>query len=298
MTAPVSLPQGAGVGRGLGQLLLAILLFTLLDVLAKDLVARMPFVQVVWARFAVQLVLVLLFLRAEILPMLRTPVPGLHLARALTQLGAGGFFFASLAHIGLAEATALADINPVLITLGAALFLGERLGPRRIAAVLVSMAGAWMILRPGSDTFSPAAILPLLGAVCYAAGALITRAVGRTEPVARVMLLSSLICTGIVTLALPFYWVPVLVSDLPRLIAIGMLGTAAQILIIRAFSSTEASVLAPFGYVGIVLATLWGWLFFGEWPDGWTLAGMLVIVMAGVYVWHRETSVRRSGARR
>ena len=295
MSLPLSPATGAtaGIGRGLLQLLAAVLLFTMLDAIAKDLVARYSFVVVLWARFAVQLALVALVLRGRFPTHLRTAVPGLHLARGLTQLGAGAFFFASLAHIGLAEATALGDLNPVFITLGAALFLGERIGAHRILAVLAAMAGAWMIVRPGTDAFTPAAILPLLCAVFYAANALITRAVGRSEPVATVMVLSSLIGTTLVTLALPFYVTPVALADIPRFIAIGAMGTVAQVLVIRAFSATEASVLAPFGYVGIVFATLWGLLFFGEWPDGMTLAGALVIVLAGLYVWHRETRVRR-----
>ena len=295
MSLPLSPTTGAtaGIGRGLLQLLAAVLLFTMLDAIAKDLVARYSFVVVLWARFAVQLALVALVLRGRFPTHLRTAVPGLHLARGLTQLGAGAFFFASLAHIGLAEATALGDLNPVFITLGAALFLGERIGAHRILAVLAAMAGAWMIVRPGTDAFTPAAILPLLCAVFYAANALITRAVGRSEPVARVMVLSSLIGTTLVTLALPFHFTPVALADIPRFIAIGAMGTVAQVLVIRAFSATEASVLAPFGYVGIVFAMIWGVVFFGEWPDGMTLAGALVIVLAGLYVWHRETRVRR-----
>jgi drug/metabolite transporter (DMT)-like permease len=295
MTLPLTPATGApaGIGRGLLQLLSAVLLFTILDAIAKDLVARYSFVIVLWARIAVQLVVVALYLRHTFPTHLRTTMPGLHLARAMTQLAAGGCFFASLAYIGLAEATALADLNPVFITLGAAIFLGERIGIHRICAVLAAMAGAWMIVRPGTDAFSPAAILPLLCAGFYAANALITRAVGKSEPVATVMVLSSLIGTGLVTLILPFHLEPVAIADIPRFIAIGVLGTVAQMLVIRAFSGTEASVLAPFGYVGIVFATLWGLLFFQEWPDGMTLAGALVIVLAGLYVWHRETRVRR-----
>ena len=295
MSLPLSPTTGttAGRGRGLLQLLAAVLLFTVLDAIAKDLVARYSFVVVLWARFAVQLVFVALFLRHRFPAHLHTSVPGLHLARGLTQLGAGGCFFAALAYIGLAEATALGDLNPVFITLGAALFLRERIGIHRIMAVLAAMAGAWMIVRPGTDAFSPAAVLPLLCAIFYAANALITRAVGRSEPVATVMVLSSLIGTALVSLALPFYVTPVALADIPRFIAIGAMGTVAQVLVIRAFSTTEASVLAPFGYVGIVFATVWGLIFFGERPDGMTLAGALVIVLAGVYVWHRETRVRR-----
>lgn len=281
-------------GRGILLMLTAIFFFTLLDALAKDLVSRYPVVVVVWARIGVQLVLVAAILRGRLPALARTAWPALHVARAATQLGAGAFFFASLAQIGLAEATALADLNPVLITLGAALFLGERLGPHRIAGVIAAAVGALVIIRPGAEVFTPAALLPLGCAACYAANGLLTRAVGARESLWTAMILTSAIGTAIMTALLPFFWVPVAPADIPRLLAIGALGTTSQICLIRAFSLAEASAVAPFSYFGIVLATLWGVLFFGEWPDAVTVAGMLVVVAAGLYVWHRETR----GARR
>jgi drug/metabolite transporter (DMT)-like permease len=267
--------------------------FTLLDAVAKDLTSRYPVVQVLWARLALQLVLVLLILRASVRTYIRTGWPALHVARAVTQVGAGAFFFASLPFIGLAEATALADLNPVLVTLGAALFLGERLGPRRIAAVAVALAGALIIIRPGAGVFTPAALLPLGCAVCYAANSLLTRAVGTRESIWTAMLWTSVLATALVSLALPFAVVPVAPADLWRFAAVGVLGTVAQLCIIRSLSLAEASVTAPFTYFGIVMATLWGILFFAEWPDRWTIVGALVIAAAGLYVWHRETTLRR-----
>lgn len=295
---PVPAPRLGPTGRGILLMLTAIFFFTLLDAIAKDLVSRYAVAQVVWARIAVQLVLVAVILRGRLPARARTAWPGLHAARAVTQLGAGAFFFASLAHIGLAEATALADLNPIFITLGAALFLGERLGPHRIAGVGAAMIGALIIIRPGADVFTPAALLPLGCAVCYAANGLLTRAVGARESLWTAMILTSVIGTAIMTAILPFVWVPVAAADIPRLIAIGALGTLSQVCLIRAFSLAEASAVAPFSYFGIVLATIWGVLFFGEWPDGVTVLGMLVVVAAGLYVWHRETGPARTGAAR
>ena len=125
----------SSVTRGVALMLAAIFLFTAMDATAKGLIARYPAPQVIWVRFAGQLVLTLLILRHHIGPVLRTRFPVLHFWRSASQFGATTFFFLSLPHIGLAEATAIADLNPVLITLGAALFLGERLGPRRLAAI-------------------------------------------------------------------------------------------------------------------------------------------------------------------
>jgi drug/metabolite transporter (DMT)-like permease len=271
----------------------AIVLFTLLDAVAKELTARYPVAQVVWARIAVQLALVVLVLNRHLPAYARTRWPVLHLGRAATQLGASAFFFAALPHIGLAEATALADLNPVLITLGAALFLGERIGPRRLAGVFVALAGALIIIRPGAAVFTPAALLPLCCALCYAANALITRAVGARESVWTAMLLTSTIATALATVPLVLVAVPVAAADLPAFLAIGVLGTLAQLALIRAFSLAEAGAVAPFSYLGIVLACLWGLVFFGERPDGWTMLGAAIIAGAGLYVWHRETRAGR-----
>lgn len=286
-------PTEASTRTGILLMLLSLLLFTAMDALATGLVQDYPTAQVVWARFAGQLFLVILILNIRLGPALRTRHPKLHALRSLTQMGATGFFFASLNHIGLAEATALADINPVLITLGAALFLGEKLGPRRIAGVLAAMIGAMIIIRPGADVFTPAALLPLACAVSYAASALLTRKVGMTESPWTAMFYGALLGTIVTSALMPAVWQPIAAADLWRFAVVGCLGTAAQICLIRAFSLAEAGAIAPFGYVGIILATGWGIVLYDEWPDTLTLIGAAIIVGAGLYVWHRETQARR-----
>lgn len=287
-------PSPSHVSRGVALMILAILLFTAMDATAKGLIERYPAPQVIWARFAGQLLLVVLILNLRTGPLLRTRYPWLHMARSAFQFGATGLFFLSLGHIGLAEATALTDINPVLITLGAALFLGERLGPRRIAGVVVALVGALIILRPGLGVFSPWALLPLGAAVCYTGNALLTRHIGPREPVWTSLLHASIFGTLLAALALPFVWTPVSGPDLLLFALVGCLGTGAQLCIIRSFSMTEASIVAPFAYLGIVFATFWGIVLYDQWPDRWTVIGALVIVGAGLYVWHRETRAARN----
>ena len=290
-----ALPTVAATKKGILLMLLGIVLFTAMDALAKGLVARYPTPQVVWARFAGQAVLVALFLGpAKILPTLNSDYPKLHMLRSACQLGATALFFASLGYIGLAEATALTDVNPVLITLGAALFLGERLGPRRIFGVLVAMIGALIVVRPGMGVFSAAALLPLGCAVCYAAASLLTRKLGQREGPWTSLLHAALFGALVTGCAMPFVWQPIALPDIARFLALGVLGTAAQLCVIRSFSMAEASAVAPFAYVGIVLATGWGIVFYNEYPDRFTVLGAGVIVAAGLYVWHRETSATRS----
>lgn len=290
-------PTPHNTARGILLMLVGVLLFTAMDAVVKGLVGGYPAMQVVWARFAGQFVIVvaLLAARRELGAALRTRFPGLHVARSVFQFGTAGLYFAGLAYVGLAEAQALADISPVLITLGAALFLGERLGLQRILGVLAAMAGALLIIRPGFGVFTPAALLPIGSAVCYAAFALITRRVGAHESPWTSMIYAAAFGTLASGVLLVPIWQPIAPQDVPLFVLIGVLGSAAQLCLVRSFSMAEASVVAPFGYVGILFATGWGILLYDEWPDGWTVLGALVIVLAGLYVWHRETRAARQG---
>lgn len=270
-----------------------------MDALAKDLVARSPALQVVWLRYLVQAVVITAILAPRLIAPkgrpapLRTHHPIGHFIRAVFQVGATGFFFASLAHIGLAEATALADVNPVLITLGAAFFLGERLTRARVIAVLVSMIGALIILRPGGEVFSPAALLPLGCAVCFAGNALMTRKLGQNEPAWTSLFYAAWFGTLLLTAALPWVWVPLPLDNWPWFLLLGLLGTASQAAVIMAFSRSEAGILAPFGYLGIVFAGGWGIVIYNDLPDGISILGALVIIGAGLYARTSERGISR-----
>jgi drug/metabolite transporter (DMT)-like permease len=282
--------------RGILLMLVGVLFFTAMDAVAKGLVGAYPVVQVIFFRFAGQLVLVLLVLRGGVAPVLRTRFPVLHVVRAVLQFATVALFFASLRYIGLAEAQALTDINPVLITLGAALFLGERLGRDRIFGVLLAMAGALIVIRPGMGVFSAAALLPIAAAVTYAGSALIMRRVGPHESPWTSMIYTSVFGVLAAGAILPGLWVPIALGDLWRFVLLGCLGMVAQLCVIRSFSLAEAAAVAPFSYAGLIFAAGWGILLYGDYPDMATIVGALVIVSAGLYVWHRETRAIRGGA--
>lgn len=284
-------PAGVDARRAasLGILLLiaALVLFTLMDAVAKQLGGRYHPMQMIWARFAINLALVMMVFRGKLFPLFRSRQPVLQFGRGISQIITVTLYFVAIQHIGLAEAATLFDINPVLITLGAALFLGEHIGPRRIAGIAIAFLGAMIILRPGLTSFDPYGGLVLIAAISYAIGNLLTRKV-RQDALATSVIWSAFVGTALSSLILPFVWTEVAAADMPLFLAIGVLGTAGQVLVIRAFSLTEASALAPIGYCGLVFSCLWGWIFFGQLPDLWTVVGALVIVGAGLYVWYRE----------
>ncbi|MFB9222496.1 DMT family transporter [Paracoccus cavernae] len=278
--------------QGIILLLVAIFTFTLMDATAKFLAGRYHPVQIIWARYFTNFVIVAAVLGPDLGRSFRSQVPKIQLLRALSQMGSVGFFFTALAYIGLAEATAIMDCNPVLITLAAAVFLGEKIGPRRIIGIVVALIGALIIIRPGAGVFHPAAILPLLGAFSYAGGAILTR-LARVDSVATSVLWTTTFGVVTTSILLPFFWQPVATGDLWAFLLIGVFGTVAQALLIRAFTLAEAAAVAPFGYTGLIWAGFWGWLFWGSIPDLWTITGAIVVVSAGIYVWTREAQAMK-----
>ncbi|MRX51116.1 EamA family transporter [Paracoccus sp. S-4012] len=282
--------EGDTTGRGILLMLGAITLFTVMDAFGKHLTASYPPMQVIWARYAGNMLIVLAVLAPRLGSVARSRRPWVQIFRGLTQLGAIVCFFFALRHVGLAETTAIMDLNPVLITLFAAVFLGEAIGPRRIAGIVVALIGAMIVIRPGAGVLHPAALFALAGAFVYATGAVLTR-LARSDSTATSILWATAICTIISSAIVPFVWQPVDPRDLWAFAAMGVIGAVAQALLIRAFMFAEASTLAPFGYIGLVFATLWGWLFFDAVPDRWTVIGAGVIVSAGLYVWAREAQL-------
>jgi len=269
--------------------ILAIMSMSVMDLFAKLLAERVPVLQVIWARYAGQTAIVTLFLLPRLRTVVRTRHPGMHFLRSLFLLLATSAFFFGLSHMGLAEATAIIDVNPVLITLGAALFLGERFGLRRALGIGAALIGALIIIRPGSAVFSPVALLPLAAAMFYASFAVATRFLGRNESLWTSLFYTALLGAVVLSFAVPAVWVRPDATAMALMLGIGIVSAIAQVMLIQALTLAEASAVAPFSYVGLLFATLWGMLFFDAFPDRATMIGGAIIVAAGIYVWHRET---------
>ena len=264
-------------------------LFSVLDAMAKEVSHRTDTVMAIWARYAGQTVAVTLLIAPRLKRVLRTGYPKLQLLRSILLLIATTCFFFGFVTIGLANAAAIMSLSPVLITLGAALVLGERFGPRRAFGVGTAMVGALIIIRPGTDVFSVAAFLPLCAAVAYSGYALATRFVGRDEDAWTSLFYTAAFGAFILSLIVPFFWVKPDPLAAALMIVLGGIGALAHFCLIRAYMAAEASAIAPFSYVGLLFATFWGMLIFAEFPDGLTYLGASLIAFAGIYVWYRET---------
>jgi drug/metabolite transporter (DMT)-like permease len=280
--------------QGIVMMLGAILLFSTMDAMAKALSADYDPVQVVWARYAGQTAVVLAVLAPRVHLLMRTRHLGLQLLRSGFLFGATLCFFTSLSYLEIASATAVMNVHPMLLTLGAALILKEPLGPRRLVGIGAALTGALLIIRPGSDIFSVASLLPLVAGLSYASYALTTRFLGRDEPILTSFLYTALIGTLAASLMVPTVWITPPPFDALRFLILGTVGAGGQFLLIRSLTVAEAGAVAPFGYAGVIFATFYGMVFFGETPDALSALGALVIIGAGVYVWHRETRARRA----
>jgi drug/metabolite transporter (DMT)-like permease len=273
---------------GIFFIMLAVTAFSLMDAIAKYLGTQVDVSQILWARYTGQLVVLLIIFGPKLRQHLHTSHPVLQILRSLMQLTAAACFFIALKENDLSEATAVADLAPVLITLAAAVVLKERVGPRRLFGVSLALLGALIVIRPGAEVFSTASLWPLGTAASLAGYAIITRYMGPSESPITALLYSAVICALIMNCITPFRWVPPTSFGFLLLACLAAIGTFAQFMMVKAYTEADASAIAPFSYVGLFTATVWGFLFFGDVPDLWTCVGALVIVSAGLYVWSRE----------
>jgi drug/metabolite transporter (DMT)-like permease len=220
-----------------------------------------------------------------------TQRPRLHFFRGALQAGSATTFVYALKFLPLETATAIGFVSPLYITALSVPFLGEKVGPRRWAAVVLGFGGVLMILRPGSAEFQPAMLLPLMTSFFWACSLIITRAMRGTEKPLTVMLWST--GTGFVLVA-PFgiaSWTAPNAEQWALLASMAGCHLLAQYLMIRAYMLASASILAPFSYTTLIWAMLIGILVFGSYPDLLTVVGASVLAGAGLYVWHRERIV-------
>jgi drug/metabolite transporter (DMT)-like permease len=280
-------------GRAIALVIVAVTLFSLSDVLAKRLSEHASTLQVGWLRYVAFAVVAVAMASRARFAAVRARRPGLQVARGVAVLGSGLLFILGLERLGVAEATAVAFVAPTFITGLSILVLKEVVGLRRWIAVGLGLAGVLLVVRPGGGAFQPAALFPLASAFCGAAGVVITRKMGADDRAETTLLWSALIGAGGLTAMAPLWLGPIGLAEFGLGLAMGALYGLGQYLLIRAYSSGEVSVLAPFSYAQLIASTALGYLVFRHAPDGWALAGMGVIMLSGGYTLHREYVRRR-----
>jgi drug/metabolite transporter (DMT)-like permease len=284
----VSAAGGAAGGStplaGIGLAVAASVSFALLDALVKWLAQTYPSPLVAWWRYVLHVAL----MAAVLAPsrgrtLLRTRRPGLQVARGACLGLSSLTFFAALSRMPLAEATAIIAISPILVSAIAVALLGERAPRGTWLALLVSFAGVLLIVRPGSELFDTAALLPLLAA-CFAAGyVLCTRQLAGTDDALATLFIGAVVATLLLSGLAPLYWTPVRsVGDALLFVLAGAIGAGGHGLLVRAYARAGAAALAPYTYAHTVAAVGTGWLVFGMLPDGLAALGIVLVVATGV----------------
>lgn len=273
--------------RGILLLMGATVFLALSDAMAKYLARTLPPVEVAWLRFAMFALMLLPFIVMD-RSVLRSIRPGLQTLRALAMLASSLFFISGLQYLPIAAASATAFIAPVFVTALSVLLLSEKVGKRRWAATIAGLCGVFIIVRPGTNAFTAASMLPLLSALSWACTLVATRLISGADRVVTTMAYGALVGFLVLSAMVPFYWVTPTWTEIAVGAAIGVSATTGHWIVVVAFRYADASVLAPFSYSQLLWVTLLGYLAFGEVPDAWTAAGAAIIVASGVYTAHRE----------
>ncbi|MCA0302509.1 MAG: DMT family transporter [Proteobacteria bacterium] len=282
--------------NALGALLtmLAMLCFAGMDSIAKFLVADYPVGQMMWIRYILVFLFACFIVRRQgVRAALRTRQPGLQVIRSLVAVIESAIFVLAFRYLPLADTHAVAATSPLIVIALGVLFLGEKAGPARWLAVVAGFLGVLLIVRPGFRALDWPVLLPLVGAVLWAGYQVLTRLAARQDSPDTSLLWSALVALIATTLVGPIGWQWPSATAWVLMIVIALVGAVAHYALIKALDYAEAGAVQPYSYTLLVWATVFGFVVFGDWPDGWTIAGALVVVASGIFTWHHDRRVAR-----
>ncbi|TCO81162.1 drug/metabolite transporter (DMT)-like permease [Plasticicumulans lactativorans] len=284
--------------RGIVLMSLAVLCFAALDAMAKLLTRHYPVAAVVWARYAVHMLLLLVMFGPRLRGrLLQTARPGAQTLRALLLLATTLLFVSGLGYIPLAEATAINYLTPLIVTGLSVPLLGERVGRPQWLAMLAGFIGVLVIVRPGGALMTPAVLLPFSAAICNSLYQIVTRKLSSTETPVVTNFITGLVGTLVMSVTLPWSWHTPTLPHALLMVGAGVAGLCGHYLLTRAFECTTPAVVAPFSYGQILWAVLLGFAVFGTLPDAASFAGIGIIAASGLYLARRHRAQARSEAR-
>ena len=292
----------------------AVFCFSLNDALIKLLSGSYALHQIVLVRSVIGIVVLLvIFIPLNgTFSVLKTHRLGMHMLRGLAVVFANLTFFLGLAELPLAEATSIFFISPLLITAFSIVFLKERVGIFRWGSIVLGLLGVIIILRPGTEAFKLASLLPIAAAFGYATLHMLTRYIGKTESALTmsfyIQITFIFVCcmfwltvgdghlANQQSLALNFLfreWGGLSKNDWHVFVLLGACSAFGGFLISQAYRNAEAAFVAPFEYIAMPLSICWGFFIFNTIPDFQSLAGMLLIIGSGLFIIWRETSNKK-----
>ena len=286
-------PGGERMLAGIGWMLLTTLLFVSVTVTVRYVGTDLPAVEAAFIRYAIGLLLIAPAFRPLLAGLPPRALMGRFLFRGLVHGIAVMLWFYAMARIPIAEVTALGYTAPIFVTIGAAIFFGERLHMRRIAAVLAGFLGALVILRPGFQQISSGQLAQLVAAPLFAASFLIAKGLTRTVSPSLIVAMLSLVCTLVLLPGALLNWRNPDGTEILLLALTAGFATAGHYTLTRAFHAAPLTVTQPVGFVQLVWAAALGMVLFDETPDPWVFLGGAIVVGAVTYISHREAAAAR-----
>lgn len=281
--------------RAVAIMMVGVALLNLNEALVKSLTGDYPVGQILFIRaaFVVPWVLLLAYCAGGAHTLKVKRLSG-QLLRASCVLASAFLLVSGLAYLPLADTIAVTFAGPLFVTALAPFFLGERVGWRRALAVCAGFIGVLIIIRPGSETIQWAVLFPLGAAFSGAVRDLVTRSICQSESSVAVLFVTTMVV--LIASAFTYFlgWEPLATEHITIFAMSGILIAGSHYLIIESFRQGEAALVAPFKYSAILWAIIFGYLFFGDLPDLWTIAGALIVISAGLYILQRELDARES----
>ena len=278
---------------GIVLCLVATLIFSCQDAITKVLTNTLPAPQFVMVRFWAFLVFALIFasFNGGIKNAFNTKRPILQICRGLLLIMQIILFAFGLKQLSLADMHSLFVLFPIFVTVLAIPVLGETIGWRRVVAVCVSFFGALLILRPGMGVFGFEALYPIGCAAMFAVYNLLTRLTSYDDHYSSNILFVAVIGAIVSTAWGSQLWQTPTSTELGFMLVLCVTGVAGHVLLMKALEFSAASKIQPFNYFTLVWAIIISVLFFGEFPDYWTLSGATLIISSGLYVLQRSSTV-------
>lgn len=280
-----------GHGAGILLFFLGMSLFTFNDALGKWLVADYTVGQVLMIRSLGAFILLLPWIIRGIRGLLSPDQPWLNLLRVSLMVAEVATFYFAVRGLPLADVMTFYMASPLIVTALSVPLLGEKVGPRRWAAVLVGFVGVLIVLRPTGAALSPSALVALLGATMFSLVLIVTRRLRQTGGLG--LITYQVVGTGLAGAAsVPFAWVPPTGFDWALLLGLGVVAMGAHLCMNKALSLAPASVVAPYQYSSIAIAAALGWAIWGDVPTPQVVIGNLVIIASGLFVYYRERQLK------
>jgi drug/metabolite transporter (DMT)-like permease len=279
---------------GIGLMIMGMMVIPIMDILAKMLTAQYPVLQIAWGRFVFNVIWLIPFLiwRREkwwVVP----KHPWIQLFRGLCLLSSTFFFFLCIKSNPIPNALALLFVSPLIVTLLSPFVLGEAFGVRRLLATLFGFFGVLIVLQPNGEEFQPSLLYALIAGLSYALYILVTRKVSTSSSPLMTLMYTAMVGSIAISPWMPLIWVPVDNEAILIFAAIGMIAATGHFLVILSCQYAPASLVAPFNYTEIIIATVLSYLFFDYLPNTVVWLGIAIICASGIYISLREISQRK-----